>query len=108
MNGVTVGTIADNGEDLNIVVKYRESTSDIKPEFIEGHIFTYAGKKYRLGDFLKQNLTNSIASIKRESGMVTISVSADSLDGFLASDLQAKFVKFAQGYAFPEGVSYSA
>lgn len=67
MNGVTIGTIADQGEDLDIVVKYKETTKEIDVNMIESHVFTYIGKKYRLGDFITANLTNSVASIKREA-----------------------------------------
>lgn len=40
MNGVTVGTIAANGEDLDVVLKYSAFTDGVNPEEILSHTFT--------------------------------------------------------------------
>ncbi len=74
LNGVSVGTITDRGEDLSIVVKYREFTQTINPDLLTAHQFKWAGKTYRLGDVVNLGLTNAIASIKRETGKITVSV----------------------------------
>jgi multidrug efflux pump subunit AcrB len=107
LNGVNVGTISDKGEDLDIIVKYAQFTKTVDPDAVMSHTFTYAGKVYRLGDLLDVNITNAIASIKREAGLTTITIGADVEDGILATDVQAKFLKFASAYSFPSGISYA-
>ncbi len=107
LNGVNVGTIADRGEDLDIIVKYSQFTQNIDPELVTAHTFKVGNKIYRLGDLIDLSLTNAIASIKRESGLTTISIGADVEEGTLATDVQTQFLKFAANYKFPTGVSYS-
>lgn len=108
VNGVNIGTVASRGEDINLVVKYSQFQNEVDVDLLSGHIFTYAGKKYRLGDLVDSNLTNAVASIKRESGLTTISIGADVEEGVLATEVQAKFLAYAENYAFPSGISYSA
>lgn len=107
LNGANVGTIADRGEDLDIIVKYAQFTKTVDPDMVESHIFKYAGKSYRLGDLVNTNLTNAVAAIKREAGLVTISVGADTEEGIDATTIQKKFTDFATSYKFPSGINYS-
>lgn len=107
LNGANVGTIADRGEDLDIIVKYSQFAKTIDPDAVESHIFKYAGKSYRLGDLINTNLTNAVAAIKREAGLVTISVGADTEEGVEKTAIQTKFTDYAKAYKFPSGISYS-
>lgn len=74
INGQNIGTLASRGEDISLIVKYSQFTNDVNPDLLASHIFKYGGKNYRLGDFVDTNITNAVASIKRESGLTTISI----------------------------------
>lgn len=108
INGQNVGTIAARGEDISIVVKYSQFVNDVNPDLLAAHIFKFGGKDYRLGDLINANVTNAVASIKRESGLTTISIGADVEEGILATDVQKKFLDYAAKYPYPNGISYSA
>jgi HAE1 family hydrophobic/amphiphilic exporter-1 len=90
------------------VVKYSQFVNDVDPDLLASHIFKYAGKNYRLGDLIDTNITNAVASVKREAGLTTISIGADVETGVTAAEIQTKFVAFAEKYSFPNGISYSA
>ena len=107
LNGVSVGTISDRGEDLDIVVKYHEFTQSVNPDLITAHQFKWAGKIYRLGEVINLDLTNAVASIKREAGKITVSVGSDTEEGVLATEIQQKFTTYAEQYDFPDGISFS-
>lgn len=106
MNGVTVGTVPDGGEDLDVTLKYSNFTDIVKPDEVLGHTFKVGVKSYRIGDLVDTNFKNAIASIKREAGLITISVSSDVEEGMNATEVQSKFVDFAKAYKFPTGISY--
>lgn len=108
MNGVGVGTITHNGEDLDAILKYRQFINVIKPDDILAHTFSIGPKTYRLGDFVEPVFKNAVASVKREAGLVTVSVGADFEEGINATEIQTKFTDFAAKYDFPPGISYKA
>jgi multidrug efflux pump subunit AcrB len=108
MNGVGVGTVTHNGEDLDVVLKYRQFINTIKPDDILSHTFSVGPKTYRLGDFVEPIFKNAVASVKREAGLVTVSVGADFEVGINATETQAKFTAFANKYDFPPGINYKA
>lgn len=95
LNGVTVGSIADRGEDLDIVLKYSQFNAGVSPDLVTSHIFKVGAKSYRLGDLIDTSLTNAAASIKREAGLVTITIGADVEDGVAGATIQAKLIAFA-------------
>ena len=106
MNGVGVGTIAHDGEDLDVILKYKQFINVIKPDDILSHTFMNGGKTYRMGDFIEPVFKNAVASVNREAGLVTVSVGADFEDGINATDIQTQFTAFAASYDFPPGISY--
>lgn len=53
-------------------------------------------------------MTNAVASVKRESGLTTISIGGDVEAGVSATDTQSKFIEYATKYDFPSGITYSA
>lgn len=77
MNGVGVGTIAHDGEDLDVILKYKQFINVINPDDILAHTFAVGPKTYRMGDFVEPVFKNAVASVKREAGLVTVSVGAD-------------------------------
>ncbi len=77
MNGVGVGTIAHDGEDLDVILKYKQFINVINPDDILAHSFSVGPKTYRMGDFVEPVFKNAVASVKREAGLVTVSVGAD-------------------------------
>lgn len=107
INGANVGSIEDNGEDIDVVVKTAEYTDAVDPQSIVGHNFSFNGKTYRIGDFIDSNVKNAVASVQREDGKITITVEGDVEKDVLPATMQAKFEEFAKAYAFPAGITYS-
>lgn len=108
MNGITVGTIASGEDDLDVVLKYSQYINNLRPDDILAHTFVSGGKTYRIGDFVEPVFKNAVASVKREAGLITVSVGADFETGYNATEMQSKFTDFATKYNFPPGVSYTA
>jgi HAE1 family hydrophobic/amphiphilic exporter-1 len=106
MNGVGVGTIAHDGEDLDVILKYAQFINVIKPDDILGHTFSVGSKTYRMGDFIDPVFKNAVASVKREAGLITVSIGADFETGINATEVQSEFTAFAKNYDFPPGISY--
>lgn len=107
INGSNVGSIEDNGEDVDVVVKVAEYVDAVDPQAVSGHQFAFGGKTYRIGDFVDSTVKNAVASVKREDGKITITVEGDVEKDVLPATLQSKFEAYANSYAFPAGISYS-
>ncbi|MFB0965809.1 MAG: efflux RND transporter permease subunit, partial [Patescibacteria group bacterium] len=107
INGANVGSIEDNGEDVDVVVKVAEYVDAVDPQAIVGHQFAFGGKNYRIGDFIDSTVKNAVASVKREDGKITITVEGDVEKDVLPAGLQTKFEEYAKSYEFPAGITYS-
>jgi hydrophobic/amphiphilic exporter-1 (mainly G- bacteria), HAE1 family len=108
MNGVTIGSIEDNGEDMNIILKTTQFRDAVRLEDILSIPISVWPTAYRIGDFIESHLTNATASISRENGNIQIAVDADLEVGIDSVSTQAEFVKYASSYDFPSWVSYKA
>jgi multidrug efflux pump subunit AcrB len=101
MNGVNVGSIEDNGEDMSVILKSDQFVGDVDVnDILSLTVPTQAGK-YVIGDLVKTNLTNATALISREDGDVQITVDADLNEGGDSVATQSQFLKFAESYDFP-------
>jgi multidrug efflux pump subunit AcrB len=108
MNGITVGSIEDNGEDMNVIIKTDTFQNEAKMEDILGITFTVWQTSYKVGNFVDTRTQNAIASVNRENGKVQIAVESDLEKGIDSISIQAKFVEFAKSYNFPPWISYKA
>jgi len=106
MNGVGVGTIAHDGEDLDVILKYAQFINVIKPDDILAHTFSVGPKTYRMGDFIDPVFKNAVASVKREAWLIIVSIGADFETGINTTEVQSEFTNFAENYDFPPGISY--
>ncbi|MDQ1344443.1 MAG: multidrug efflux pump [Patescibacteria group bacterium] len=107
INGSNVGSIENDGEDIDVVVKVAEYSDAVDPQSITGHNFAFGGKTYRIGDFVDSTVKNAVASVKREDGKITVTVEGDVEKDVLPAGIQSKFEEYADSYAFPTGISYS-
>lgn len=107
MNGVTIGTVEDNGDDMNVVVKTDTFLSGALMEDVMNISFNMGNSTYRIGDFVDMNIQNAVAVIKREDGKVQITVDANLESGMDTVAVQNQFEQFATSYNFPKGISYS-
>lgn len=107
MNGLIVGSIEDNGEDMNIVLKSSQFLEEVKPEDIQNIPLTVGAITYRVGDFIDTKISNATASVARENGKIQITVDADLETGVDSVKTGNTFEAFAQKYQFPNGISYS-
>ena len=107
MNGITVGSIEDNGDDMNIVLKSDRFIQEAKMEDILGISFVVWNNNYKVGNFIDTKVQNAIASVNRENGKVQITVEGDLNIGVDTLSTQAIFQKYADTYNFPTGISYA-
>lgn len=107
MNGITVGTIEDNGSDMNVVIKTDTFLSGANMEDVLGIPFSFGTSTYRIGDFVETKAQNAIAAVKREDGNVQITVDADIDTARDTISTQAAIEKYAASYTFPKGISYA-
>lgn len=106
MNGITVGSIEDNGDDMNIILKSDRFIKEAKLEDILGISFTIGTTTYKIGNFVDNKVQNAIASVNRENGKVQITVEGDLNLGIDTLSTQTVFQKYADAYNFPTGISY--
>lgn len=106
MNGIAVGSIEDNGDDMNIVLKSDRFIQEAKLEDILGISFTIGATTYKIGNFVDNKVQNAIASVNRENGKVQITVEGDLDLGVDTLSTQTVFQKYADAYNFPTGISY--
>ena len=106
MNGITVGNIEDNGDDMNIVLKSDRFIQEAKMEDILGISFVVWNSTYKIGNFVDTKVQNAIASVNRENGKVQITVEWDLELGVDTLSSQAQFQKFAESYNFPAGIAF--
>lgn len=57
---------------------------------------------------IDSNFRSAIASVKREAGVVTVSVGADFEEGISATEMQTRFENFAKSYNFKPGITYAS
>ena len=107
MNGITVWTVEDNGNDMDVVLKVDTFLSGAMMEDVMNIPFTVWPNSYRVGDFVDTKVANAIASVSRTDGKIEITVDADLEIGGDTVTKQAEFESFAQSYDFPLWISYS-
>ena len=106
MNGITVGSIEDNGEDMSIKVKSGLFTDDVKMEDILSIPLTIGIQNFMIRDFVDTTISNATATVSRENGKIQITVESDLEKWLDTVSAQAKFVVFAEHYNYPAGISF--
>ena len=101
MNGVTVGSVEDNGEDMNVILKSSKFDTNVRLEDVLAIPLYVGPTRYLVGDFVDSQISNATASITRENGNIQITVDADLETGIDSVSTQAEFKKFAEGYVYP-------
>ena len=77
MNGITVGSIEDNGEDMDVKILSDIFSEGIKMEDILSIPITVGGTNYVVRDFVDTTITNATATVSREDGNIQITVDAN-------------------------------
>ncbi len=108
INGVTVGSVEDNGDDMDVILKSSKFGDNVRMEDILSIPITIGQNTFLVGDLVDNKIDNSTALISRDDGNIEITVDADLDTGIDSVSTQAAFVKFADTYKFPSGVSYLA
>lgn len=106
MNGVNVGSIEDNGSDMDIFIKQSNFRDSVTVSDILNSTFMFSGKMYQIWNFIDYNTKNSIESVSREDWNIIISVEADLEKWVDTLSTQSKFEEFAKSYSFPVWISY--
>lgn len=105
MNGIMVGTVEDNGDDMDVLVKIDSFLSGANMDDVLDIPITVGNAKYRAGDLLDVTAQNAVASIQRKDGKIQITVDADLDFGMDTVATQAKIDAYALTYKFPPGIS---
>lgn len=77
MNGITVGSVEDNGEDMSIKIKSDTFTDDVKMEDILSIPLTISTQNFIIRDFVDTTISNATATVSRENGKIQITVESD-------------------------------
>lgn len=104
--GVKAGTIKIGDDDMDITVKSDTHYTALNLEKILGQKITTKSGPLTLGSLVTYQFSNALIDVRRVDGDLTISVESDVRDGFKAGDLLIELNKYAEEYAYPEGVSY--
>jgi multidrug efflux pump subunit AcrB len=77
LNGITVGTVEDNGTDMDVRIKSSRFGDDVKMEDILSLPITVGAANYAVRDFVDTTLTNATATVAREDGNIQITVESN-------------------------------
>ena len=77
MNGITVGSVEDNGEDMNIKITSDTFSDDVKMEDILSIPLTIGVQNFVVRDFVDTTISNATARVSRENGKIQITVESD-------------------------------
>lgn len=108
VNGITVGSIEDNNEDMDIKIRSSKFDDDIKMDDILSIPITVGTSSYVVRDFVDTTISNATAVVSREDGKIQITADANLEKGLDTVTNQAKLIVFADSYPFPKGISYSS
>ncbi len=108
MNGITVGSVEDNGEDMDVKIRSDIFSESVKMEDILSIPITVGSTSYVVRDFVDATITNATATVSREDGNIQITVDANLDPWYDTVSSQAEYVDFAKSYAFPKNISYSS
>ncbi len=107
VNGIKVGTVKDNGEDMDIVVKDTRFSDDVSPDMVLDLPMKIGPTTYRIGDFVTATPKNALQSISRTDGDIQISVNAELANGANSTEVTLAILDVASKYDYPEGITYS-
>ena len=77
INGITVGSIEDNGEDMDVKIRSDRFTESVKMEDILSIPIVVGDTSYVIRDFVDTTITNATATVSREDGRIQITVDAN-------------------------------
>lgn len=77
INGITVGSIEDNGEDMDVKIKTDKFSDDVKMDDILSIPINVGNANFVIRDFVDTTLSNAIAVVTREDGNIQITVESD-------------------------------
>lgn len=106
MNGLRVGSIEDNGNDMDIIIRNGDFRKDARIEDILALPLVIGPNTYSVGTFVESTLENAIASVTRVDGDIQIGVEWDVEAGLDTAKAQNALIAFADSYAYPPGISY--
>lgn len=106
VNGIVVGSIEDNNEDMDIKIRSSKFGDDVKMDDILSIPITIGTSTYLVRDFVDTTITNSTAIVSRADGKIQITVDANLETGLDTVSNQAKIIAFADSYQFPKNISY--
>lgn len=105
--GMTIGTIEDNGIDMDIKLKSSRFGDDVKMDDILSLPITIGNTSYAVRDFVDPTITNATATVSRESGKIQITVESNLEKWLDTLTYQNKLLEYAKTYTYPAGVSYA-
>lgn len=106
---IKAGTIKWDYDDHDIVVKINEfEDKKLTPQDISEMSIPTKVWNIKIWNISTYDFLPAISTIKREWWFVTISVESDLEDGFLPTDVQPKFLEFAQKYNFPKWIWFTS
>jgi multidrug efflux pump subunit AcrB len=104
--GVKAGSITLDDEDIDIIVKTDTHYDELQIDKIQSIQIPTANGPVMLGSLLKYQIWNAIVDVRRVDGDLTISVEADTRDGYVGGQLLSQLNAYAEKYQFPKGISY--
>ena len=107
-NGIKAWSIKSTYEDNDIVLKIKEFDENLSPDDVKNLIITTKSWDIKIWDYADYDFVKAVSSINRDDTKISISVESDVLTDYLPTDIQPKFVEFAEKYNFPDGITYSA
>lgn len=106
INGTNAWNITVEWIDRDIIVKIDKFDADITPELISNTIINTRSGPINIWSIANIKISKSVSNINREDGDIVVTVDADAANWFNPTDIQPKFVGYAEKYDFPTWISY--
>ncbi|HMY80407.1 MAG TPA: efflux RND transporter permease subunit, partial [Candidatus Absconditabacterales bacterium] len=106
--GQNAGTLSIDGKERDIVVQYEGFDQAINPETILSTVVNTKQGPIMIGSVMTYSIDQSLNSVSRKDGELTIIVDADLKQGLKPTDFQPKLIQYAQSYQFPTGIGFKA
>lgn len=107
--GIKAGSIKWDFDDHDIVVKISdfEDKTLTPSDIMDMELMTKAWK-LKIGNVATYEFLPAISTISRENGNIVISVESDLEEWFIPTQVQPKFLEFAQNFNYPDNISFAS
>jgi HAE1 family hydrophobic/amphiphilic exporter-1 len=106
VSGFTISDILEDGDEIDIVLKYDESKIESISDFNNIPVINRSGDAVPLSNVVEISVESGIESIRHNDQKRYFTVTSYATPGVLPNDVTQAFLKEIENYPMPRGVTY--